>query len=114
MKQDIGGRTRQPAKKLDCWSIARYSKLSSNHTDAKLAAFAALVERLHGDEGRDRRVCVVTNYIATLYYLAAEIEGRRIRYHTFHGGMTLDTRGSALDSFCRGDSPPVVKDIAGQ
>src|SRR5580704_360336 len=28
MKQDIGGRIRQPAKKLDCWSIARYSKSS--------------------------------------------------------------------------------------
>jgi superfamily II DNA or RNA helicase len=76
-------------------------QIESNHTDAKLAAFAALVERLHGDKRRDRRVCVVTNYIATLYYLAAESEGRRIRYHTFHGGMTLDTRRSALDSFRR-------------
>jgi superfamily II DNA or RNA helicase len=76
-------------------------QIESNHTDSKLAAFAALVERLHGDEGRDRRVCVVTNYVATLYYLAAEIEGRKIRYHTLHGGMTPDTRGSALDSFRR-------------
>jgi superfamily II DNA/RNA helicase len=76
-------------------------QIESNHTDAKLAAFAALIERLHGEEGRDRRVCVVTNYIATLYYLAAEFEGRNIQYHTFHGRMTPDTHGSALDSFCR-------------
>jgi superfamily II DNA or RNA helicase len=76
-------------------------QIESNHTDAKLAAFAALVERLHKPERLDVRICVVTNYVATLYYLAAEIEGRRIRYHIVHGGVTPDTRGLAIDSFRR-------------
>lgn len=76
-------------------------QIESNRTDAKLAAFAALIERLHEAERLDVRVCVVTNYVATLYYLAAEIEGQKILYHTFHGGVTADIRRLAIDSFRR-------------
>jgi superfamily II DNA or RNA helicase len=75
-------------------------QIESNDTDTKLAAFGALIEELHGDEPHEG-ICVVTNYIATLHYLAAEIEGRKIRYHTFRGAMTSDTREAALDSFRR-------------
>ena len=77
-------------------------QIESNGIDSKLAAFGALIERLDGAEAPGRRVCVITDYVATLYYLAAEIEARQTRYHIFHGGMTSDARGSALDNFRRG------------
>jgi hypothetical protein len=64
--------------------------------DSKLNAFGELLSRL---VGKPRRVCVLTEYLATLFYLTAEIEGRGMNHVMLHGGMSIEGRQHSLTSF---------------
>jgi hypothetical protein len=66
--------------------------------DSKLAAFGELLGRLLDTKGPSRRIYVLTDYLATLYYLAAEIEERDMKCMLLHGGMSVDERKRALSS----------------
>lgn len=67
--------------------------------DSKLRAFDELLTRLNEVERPSGRICVLTEYLGTLYYLAAEIEDRGIACQLLHGGMVADDRKGALALF---------------
>ena len=67
--------------------------------DSKLRAFDDLLTQLNDVEMPSRRICVLTNYLGTLYYLAAEIEDRGNACHLLHGGMGTAERHDALSQF---------------
>lgn len=64
--------------------------------DSKLSAFIALIHHLRKSSERATRVCVLTDYLGTMYYLAAEMEALGLECHVVHGGMTTEERHSAL------------------
>ena len=45
------------------------------------------------------RICVLTQYLGTLYYLAAEIEQHGMDYSLIHGGTSSEDRRGALNLF---------------
>jgi hypothetical protein len=67
--------------------------------DSKLNALIGLLSHLNEVKETSRRVCVLTEYLATLYYLAAEIEGRGMTCHLIHGGMATEARERSLTMF---------------
>jgi ERCC4-related helicase len=68
-------------------------------TDSKLAAFGQLLRILSERALPYRRVCVLTDYLATLYYLAADIEGKGMICHLIYGAMSTEDRRASLASF---------------
>jgi superfamily II DNA/RNA helicase len=67
--------------------------------DSKLTAFAALLDRLEAESASSRRICVLTEYVATLFYLAAEIEAHGVPCRLLHGSMTAEDRQGSLELF---------------
>jgi SNF2 family DNA or RNA helicase len=67
--------------------------------DSKLGAFGQLLNQLNERAPSYRRICVFTDYLATLYYLAAEIEGRGMAYELVHGAMSTEARHGSLARF---------------
>ena len=67
--------------------------------DSKLGAFGQLLNQLNEGAPSYRRICVLTDYLATLYYLAAEIEGRGMAYQLVHGAMSAEDRHGSLARF---------------
>jgi ERCC4-related helicase len=67
--------------------------------DSKLGAFGQLLNQLNEGAPSYRRICVLTDYLATLYYLAAEIEGRGWAYQLVHGAMSAEDRYGSLARF---------------
>jgi len=45
------------------------------------------------------RICVITDYLATLYYLAAEMEGQDLEYSLLNSRMTYEERLESLATF---------------
>src|SRR5262249_50884459 len=70
--------------------------LEALQVDAKLTALGALLGSLSGRGTETRRICVVTEYVGTLYYLAADIEGRAMEYSLLHGEMSYGARQESL------------------
>jgi superfamily II DNA or RNA helicase len=68
-------------------------------TDSKLGAFSQLLNQLNEGAPSYRRICVLTDYLATLYYLAAEIEGSGMAYQLVHGAMSVEDRHASLSRF---------------
>jgi hypothetical protein len=66
--------------------------------DSKLNAFGELLSRL-GNQLEPSRVCVLTNYLKTLFYLNADIEGRNLNCTVVHGGMSIEDLKRSLTSF---------------
>jgi superfamily II DNA/RNA helicase len=66
--------------------------------DSKLEAFSQLLGHLRDTKGPSRRICVLTDYLATLFYLTADIEGRGMKCMLLHGGMSFDERKRTLSS----------------
>jgi hypothetical protein len=64
--------------------------------DSKLSAFVALLRHLRASGTGAARVCVLTDYLGTVYYLAAEIETLGLECHVVHGGMPTEERHSVL------------------
>ena len=66
--------------------------------DSKLDAFGRLLNELETKMPLGR-ICVLTQYLGTLYYLAAEIEGRGMAFQLLHGGMSPEDRHKSLRLF---------------
>lgn len=64
--------------------------------DSKVVAFGRLLAQLNMS---GTRICVLSDFLATSYYLVAEIEGRGRPCQLLHGGMGLDDRLRALMTF---------------
>ncbi len=62
-------------------------QIEDAEVDSKLRTFAQLLSDLTAMKTPSRRICVVTDYRASLYYLAAEIEGRAMTCQLLHGDM---------------------------
>jgi len=75
------------------------SQLEATRDDSKLADFVTLVQRLAAVGTRSTRVCALTGYTGTLFYLAAELEALGKACRIFHGGMNAEGRHSALTLF---------------
>jgi Helicase conserved C-terminal domain len=75
-------------------ALARIDEISS---DSKLSAFWEVLRPLAATGSQ--RICVLTDYQATLFYLAAEIEGRSMNCMLLHGGMNAEDRKRSLESF---------------
>ncbi len=67
--------------------------------DSKLDAFGRLLSDLNEAKMPVRRICVITQFVGTLYYLAAEIEGRGMACQLLHGGMGAEDRHKSLTLF---------------
>jgi superfamily II DNA/RNA helicase len=67
--------------------------------DSKLAAFVALLNHIDDAKTPSTMICVLTDYLGTLFYVAAEMESLGKIYHVFHGGMDAESRQSTLATF---------------
>ncbi len=67
--------------------------------DSKLDAFGELLNSLKEKKAQSRRICVLTEHLGTLYYLATEIEDRGRKYGVLHGGMGTKDRNRAMTLF---------------
>jgi hypothetical protein len=73
--------------------------LEESGSDSKVATLAALLEHINAAKTSSTRVCVLTEFVATVFYLAAEIESRGQACQVFHGGMPADERQRTLSLF---------------
>ena len=71
--------------------------------DSKLAAFGEWLNHLNQIKTPSQRICVIAEFRATLFYIAAEIEGRGLKYQLLHGEMRSDERAQSLQSFSIGN-----------
>jgi superfamily II DNA or RNA helicase len=86
--------TGQELARLAEQALARIDEISS---DSKLNAFWEVLRPLMS--AKSHRVCVLTDYRATLFYLAADIESRSVNCALLHGGMNTEDRKRSLASF---------------
>lgn len=68
-------------------------------SDSKLDVFSGLLTSLSAAKKPAGRICVLTQYVSTLYYLATEVEGRGIPCLRLHGGMGAEDRDRSLSMF---------------
>ncbi len=93
-------------------------------TDSKLNAFGELLSHLVKATTPAIRICVLSGYRGTVYYLASEIEGRGLSCRLLHGGMAFKERYESLRMFSdiggilvatagmtEGVDPPEVTDL---
>jgi hypothetical protein len=72
--------------------------LETSGVDSKVASLVNLLD--HIDTVRtSTRICVLVEYVATLFYVAAEIESRGLKGLVFHGGMPAEERQRTLSVF---------------
>ena len=71
--------------------------LDATDNDSKLSVFMKFVARLQ--VGPRRSVLVLTNFVATAYYLAAELEQNGIVPMLLHGSMSYDERFTSVHTF---------------
>lgn len=88
------------AEKAAAIAALLVQKIEGLGSDSKLTAFAALLNRLEAPNATSRRICVLTEYVATLFYVAAEIEVHGVPCRLLHGSMTAEDRQSSLELFC--------------
>ena len=74
-------------------------KIETITANSKLVAFGQLLDQLNEGAPSYRRICVLTDYLATLYYLAAEIESRGMTYQLVHSAMSAEDRHGSLARF---------------
>jgi Helicase conserved C-terminal domain len=67
--------------------------------DSKFNAFCELLNRLTEKKIRSRHICILTDYLATLFYLSAAIENNGMHTLLLHGKMTVEDRQKSLMSF---------------
>jgi superfamily II DNA/RNA helicase len=67
--------------------------------DSKLTAFGVLLTQLNKTKTPSQRICVLTEFRATLYYAAAEIEGRGTSCQLLHSEMRAEDRAETLEFF---------------
>jgi hypothetical protein len=74
-------------------------QLDAIRVDSKLAGLSALLGDLASKDSPPGRVCVLTDFVSTLHYLAAEFDGRHLAYSALHGGMLPSARDNSLKTF---------------
>ncbi len=91
----------EPNAEANVAAIARraLTQIEEIGGDSKLKAFGDLLAQFNEVEMPSRRICVVTNYLGTLYYLAAEIEDQGRACQLLHGGMSAEERQAVLAQF---------------
>jgi hypothetical protein len=73
--------------------------LEASSSDSKVGALASLLGYFDGLKTLSTRICVITEYVSTLFYLAAEIESRGQTCHVLHGGLNAEERRRTLSMF---------------
>lgn len=86
--EDVAASARRALQQLEEMSV-----------DSKLNAFVNLLAERFQQSNPARRTVVLTEFAATLFYLAAELEESGNAPLLVHGGMTFDERASALHDF---------------
>jgi ERCC4-related helicase len=76
--------------------------LEKASSDSKLGALVAQLGHIDATRTPSTRICVLTEYVNTLFYLGAEIESIGKTYHPYHGGMTAESRQNYLARFYAG------------
>jgi superfamily II DNA/RNA helicase len=71
--------------------------------DSKLRAFGALLAGFSEQATGSWRVIVLTDFVATLFYLAANIEERGMKSTLLQGGMDFEERTNSLERFAAGE-----------
>lgn len=74
-------------------------EIAAIQIDSKAVAFGGLLTQLIEAKRPATRICVLTEFLATCYYLVAEIEGRGLACQLLHGGMGSDDGHDALTKF---------------
>jgi hypothetical protein len=67
--------------------------------DPKLNELAKLLSNLTKTKTGSRRICVLTDFVATLFYLSADIEDRSMNCFPLYGAMSAEDRHLSLMSF---------------
>lgn len=91
------------------WSVDRHTaekaggivgralqEIGAVQVDSKVVAFGGLLTQLIEAKKPATRICVLTDFLATCYYLVAEIEGRGLPCQFLHSGMGSDERLRSL------------------
>jgi superfamily II DNA or RNA helicase len=76
----------------ECLALEALAELDICQTDSKLAAFLSVLKRRMGKTP----IWVLTDYLATSYYLAAAIEAQGIYCRMAHGGISDSDRDALL------------------
>jgi hypothetical protein len=100
IEYQLGGWLDLPsAEKAAAIAVRLAQEIEGLGSDSKLTAFGALLNRLEAPKSPSTRVCVLTEYLATPFYVAAEIEILGLPCRLLHGQMSNEDRQSALTSF---------------
>jgi superfamily II DNA/RNA helicase len=100
LENQLGGWLDLPtAEKASAIAVHLVQEIEGLGSDSKLAAFGALLNRLEVPKTSPTRICVLTEYLGTLFYVAAEIEIMGSACRLFHGRMSAEDRQSALALF---------------
>ncbi len=84
------------ARAADCASTIRARRPPAARP---ASAFGGLLSHFNESGMPSRRICVLTEYLGTLYYVAAEIEGLGLSCHVLNGGMNAEDRHRSLRLF---------------
>ncbi len=87
------------AEKARPIAVRALQELETMRTDSKLSAFGRLLADLADVETPHKQICALTDFLGTLYYLAAEIEGQGLTCSLLHGGMRYVAREESLRAF---------------
>jgi len=87
------------AEKVAQFSRDILQEIETIDVDSKLAALVALLKQITASETTSLRICVLTEFKATLYYVASEVESHGTRFQLLHGAMRSDERHKSLQVF---------------
>jgi Helicase conserved C-terminal domain len=91
--------SRSNAEQVAGLAARALQKIEAITSDSKLDAFGELLSRINPGKSSPRRVLVLTDFVATLFYLAADIEGHGLTCQLLHGSMSTEERVKSLDLF---------------
>lgn len=90
---------RPTAEKVGGLAGRALQEIGAIQVDSKAVALGALLAQLLEAIKPATRICVLSEFLATCYYLVAEIEGRGLACQLLHGGMGSDDRLRSLTTF---------------
>ena len=99
--RQVGRLDRATAEKATGIVARALQDIDAIGVDSKLSALGALLIYLSQENTPPCRICLLTDYVANIFYLAAEIEGRGMVCQLLHGGMVPRDRCHSLELFSR-------------